>query len=76
MDVSALVVITAVLFGWGLVSARFQRADLTAPVVFVVVGAVLAWTGLVDGPEAAEQRRPWWRSPSSGCSSRMLPACP
>lgn len=58
MDMTALVVISAVLFGWSLVSARFQRADLTAPIVFILVGAVLAWTGLVDGPEAAEQLTP------------------
>ena len=58
MDVTALVVIAAVLFGWGLVSARLQRADLTAPIVFVAVGGILAWTGLVDGPEAAEELTP------------------
>ena len=58
MGVTALVVITAVLFGWGLVSARLERADLTAPIVFVAVGAALAWSGLVDGPEATEQLTP------------------
>ncbi len=58
MGVTALLVITAVLFGWGLVSARLERADLTAPIVFVAVGAALAWSGLVDGPEATEQLTP------------------
>jgi sodium/hydrogen antiporter len=51
MNVSALVVIAATLFGWGLVSKRLTRADLTAPIVFIVVGAALAWAGLVEGPE-------------------------
>ena len=51
MNVSALVVIAATLFGWGLVSKRLVRADLTAPIVFVAVGAALAWAGLVDGPD-------------------------
>lgn len=58
MDMTSLVVITAVLFGWGLVSARLQRADLTAPIVFVAVGAALAWGGLVDGPQAADELTP------------------
>lgn len=58
MDMNAVVVITIVIFGWGLISARLERADLTAPIVFVAVGAVLAVTGLVDGPEAVEQLTP------------------
>jgi NhaP-type Na+/H+ or K+/H+ antiporter len=58
MSETALVVISVALFGWGLVSARLERADLTAPIVFVAMGAVLVWTGLVDGPEAAEQLTP------------------
>jgi sodium/hydrogen antiporter len=58
MDTTALVVISAVLFGWGLVSTRLERSDLTAPIVFVAVGTVLALTGLVEGPEAAEQLTP------------------
>ncbi|GAA4408165.1 hypothetical protein GCM10023168_25130 [Fodinibacter luteus] len=51
MDATAIVVITATLFGWSLVSRRLARADLTAPIVFIVVGAALAWAGLVEGPE-------------------------
>ena len=50
MNVSALVIVAATLFGWGLVSKRLARADLTAPIVFIIVGAALAWAGLVDGP--------------------------
>lgn len=58
MDMSTLVVITAVLFAWGLVSARAIRADLTAPIVFIATGAILAWTGLVEGGKAAEELTP------------------
>ena len=55
MDTVALVLVAAAVFGWGLVSRRFERADLTAPIVFVVVGAALAWGGLVEGPEEAAE---------------------
>jgi NhaP-type Na+/H+ or K+/H+ antiporter len=51
-------VVTASLFLWGLVSARFERADLTAPIVFVIVGATLAAVGLVDSSSAPENLRP------------------
>ena len=51
MDTTAIVLVTTCLFGWGLVSRRMARADLTAPIVFIVVGALLAWSGLVEGPE-------------------------
>lgn len=33
MDMTAVVVITLVLFGWGLFSARLERANLTAPIM-------------------------------------------
>ena len=51
MNVSALVIVAATLFGWGLVSKRLARADLTAPIVFIIVGAALAWAGQIEGPE-------------------------
>lgn len=54
----ALVVVSATLFVWGLVSARAQRADLTPPIVFITVGALLAWTGLIDGVDAVEELTP------------------
>ena len=77
MDVTALVLVlvTAALFGWGLVSRRAKRADLTAPIVFVVVGAILAWMGLVETPDGPKAITPSSRSPWSGCSSRMPRAC-
>jgi len=58
MDVTAVAVVAATVFVWGVVSARLQRADLTAPIVFVVVGAVLAWLGLIDTPSAPESLKP------------------
>ncbi|HKG51238.1 MAG TPA: cation:proton antiporter [Actinomycetales bacterium] len=42
MTSSALVVITAAVFAWGAFSARLERADVTAPIAFVGVGAALA----------------------------------
>jgi NhaP-type Na+/H+ or K+/H+ antiporter len=49
MGLTAVVLIAAALFVWALVSTRLQQVDLTAPVVFTAVGAVLAWFGLVHG---------------------------
>jgi sodium/hydrogen antiporter len=45
----ALVLIMAVVFAWGAFSARLERADLTAPMVFVGVGALLATFFGFDG---------------------------
>ncbi|PVZ58476.1 cation:proton antiporter domain-containing protein [Arthrobacter sp. H-02-3] len=55
MELTVIVLITAALFAWALVSARLQQADLTAPIVFTSVGLALAWAGLVDAasPPAA-----------------------
>jgi NhaP-type Na+/H+ or K+/H+ antiporter len=58
MSVSAVLVIAAAIYVWGVVSARLERADFTAPVVFVVVGGLLAATGLVDAPSAPESFKP------------------
>lgn len=58
MDITAVLVVTAVIFLWGTVSVRVTRADLTAPVVFVLVGGLLSWTGLVDAPTAPETLKP------------------
>ncbi|QJY47983.1 sodium:proton antiporter [Pseudonocardia broussonetiae] len=55
---TALLVVTGAIFAWGLVSARFERADLTAPIVFVVVGAVLAALGAADPSSASEGLEP------------------
>ncbi|WP_433781372.1 cation:proton antiporter [Actinomycetospora sp. CA-101289] len=58
MGVAAVTVIAAAIFVWGIVSARLERADLTAPIVFVAVGAALAGLGLVDTPSAPESFKP------------------
>ena len=58
MDSTVIMLVTATLFGWGLVSKRLARADLTAPIVFIIVGALLAWVGLVEGPEESAALTP------------------
>lgn len=58
MDMTAGLIIMAMIFLWGAVSARVARADLTAPIVFVAVGALLGATGLIDTPTAPEALTP------------------
>ncbi len=41
MSDSDLALVTALVFAWGTLSARLERADITAPITFVVAGAVL-----------------------------------
>ncbi len=58
MEGTAFVVAAAVVFAWGALSARLERADLTAPIVFTAVGAVLAAFGLVHVSSATETLKP------------------
>jgi NhaP-type Na+/H+ or K+/H+ antiporter len=58
VDGTAFVVVTGLVFVWGAVSARLERADLTAPIVFTAVGAALAGLGLVHGSSAPETLAP------------------
>src|SRR4051794_7682916 len=58
MDGTALIVVAAAIFLWGAVSARLERADLTAPIVFTMVGAALAGLGLVSGGSAPDHLKP------------------
>jgi NhaP-type Na+/H+ or K+/H+ antiporter len=58
MSETTVLVIAASIFLWGVISARLERADLTAPVVFMAVGAVLAGTGQVDAATAPELAKP------------------
>jgi NhaP-type Na+/H+ or K+/H+ antiporter len=58
MELTVLLLIAAALFAWALVSARLERADLTAPVVFTLVGAAMAWSGLVDASSPSEAVTP------------------
>jgi NhaP-type Na+/H+ or K+/H+ antiporter len=58
VDVVALLVIFAMIFLWGTVGARFERADLTAPIVFTALGAGMAALGLIDVSAAPETLKP------------------
>lgn len=58
MDLAAVVMVMATIFLWGAVSARLQRADLTAPIVFTAVGALLTGLDLVDIPSAPQRLTP------------------
>jgi len=58
MDITVVVIAAAALFAWGLFSNRLEQADLTAPIAFIAIGAVMAWFGLVDAPSAPEALTP------------------
>jgi NhaP-type Na+/H+ or K+/H+ antiporter len=58
VDGTAFVVVAGLVFVWGAVSARLERADLTAPIVFTAVGAGLAGLGLVHVSSAPEALAP------------------
>ncbi len=58
MDMTAGLLIMAMIFLWGTVSTRLVRADLTAPIVFVAAGALLGATDLVDASTAPETLTP------------------
>lgn len=42
VDTQLIVVVAAVVVGWGLLAGRLERLDITGPLVFVVMGLVLA----------------------------------
>ncbi|MBB3084470.1 cation:proton antiporter [Geodermatophilus sabuli] len=58
MTAQIIAIVSTVIFLWGVLSARLQRADLTAPIVFVGVGGLLAAAGLVDAQSAPEALKP------------------
>ena len=41
MSVSDLAIVAALVFGWGTLSARLERLDVTAPITFVLAGLLL-----------------------------------
>ena len=53
MESTAILLGTGTIFLWGIVSGRLEHADLTAPIVFVAVGGLLAAVHVVDAPSAA-----------------------
>ena len=58
MEVTAVLVAVTAIFVWGTFSARLARADLTAPIAFVAVGALLAALDLIDATSAPETLKP------------------
>jgi NhaP-type Na+/H+ or K+/H+ antiporter len=56
MSASDLAIVAAVVFAWGTLSARLERFDVTAPIIFVLAGLVLthgplAVLGYAPSPE-------------------------
>src|ERR1700728_5116925 len=41
MSIADLAIVAALVFAWGAVSARLERFDVTAPIIFVLAGLVL-----------------------------------
>src|SRR6516165_8608637 len=41
MTAADLAIVAALVFGWGTLSARLERFDITAPIAFVLVGLLL-----------------------------------
>jgi hypothetical protein len=41
MSASDLAIVAALVFAWGMLSARLERFDVTAPITFVLAGALL-----------------------------------
>ena len=41
MSVADLAIVAALVFGWGALSARLERFDVTAPIIFVLAGLLL-----------------------------------
>ena len=53
MTAADLAIIAALVFAWGTLSARLERFDMTAPIVFTVAGMLLT-----HGPLAPLGSRP------------------
>ena len=56
MSPSDLAIVAALVFAWGTLSARLERFDVTAPIIFVLAGLLLthgplATVGFVPSPE-------------------------
>jgi hypothetical protein len=73
VSASDLAIVAALVFAWGTLSARLERFDVTAPIIFVAAGLVLthgplAVLGVALAPEAVKVLR---RSRLSWCCSLM-----
>ena len=58
MNVTAVLVVSATIFAWGLVCGRLERADLSAPIVFTLSGALLTALDVVNPHAAPETVKP------------------
>ncbi|WP_167138887.1 cation:proton antiporter [Diaminobutyricimonas sp. TR449] len=58
MDEVAVLLVLVSMFLWGTVAARFERADLAAPIVFTLLGASMVGLGLVNPVAAPEILKP------------------
>ena len=61
MNPSDVALIGALIFAWGALSARLERADVTAPIIFIGAGLLLthgplAVLGIAPGPETVRVR--------------------
>jgi sodium/hydrogen antiporter len=59
VSASDLAIVAALVFAWGTLSARLERFDVTAPIIFVAAGLVLthgplAVLGVALAPEAVK----------------------
>jgi NhaP-type Na+/H+ or K+/H+ antiporter len=55
MGAAAVALVALLVFGWGLLSTRLERADLSAPIVFVVAGVLLSQGFRVIEPETTHE---------------------
>ncbi|MEU4621928.1 hypothetical protein AB0G04_18385 [Actinoplanes sp. NPDC023801] len=55
MHGAAVTLVMLAVFGWGLVSAQLSRADLSAPIVFVLLGLLFADGAHVVDPEVTQE---------------------
>jgi sodium/hydrogen antiporter len=58
VEIGPLVLIGTAIFGWGVLSARFERADLSAPIVFTAIGALLVPAGAIEASSAVATLKP------------------
>ena len=58
MDITVVVIAATALYLWGLLSNKLERADLTAPIAFIAVGASVAAFDLVHGTSGPEAVTP------------------
>ena len=72
MEVTAVLVVMTAIFVWGAFSVRLTRSDLTAPIAFVAVGALLGALDLIAPSSARHSAisgppRSPSSSPPAGC---------